>query len=559
MSNKNYDVILEFGIKQTMRDGINLSSYIYRPDSKSKFPVILTRTPYSTVDGFFKRFDEEARFFASKGYVYMIQDCRGKNESDGVFNPFYDDNYDGYDTIKWILSQKWSNGNIGTIGASYSAWNQWATAVLDPPGLKTMISIVALPDPVINVPYQNGVLVLPMAEWMAIIEGRRNIPAEIYNTEQILWHLPLKTIDKEFGRTSNIWNNWIAHPSADDFWTRTFYQDKLDRIHIPVLHVSGWYDDDLIGTHLNYTTVTHSPKFDQSYYQKLIIGPWQHKVNRTTKIGDIDFGNSALIDLRNIELNWFNRFLKDEDNGINRDLPVEIFVMGENKWKKYSSWPPENIKYVPYYLHSKGKANSLYGDGLLNDSAPIASESIDKYVYDPSNPVRCVLDPQEISAEGPFDQRPVERRDDVLVYQTDPIERDIEVSGPIKLKLFVSSSAIDTDFWAQVTDVYPNGYSMHLTENILRATYRNSLKKYEKLNSEEIYEIEIDLWAISNLFKKDHCIRLDVSSSCFPKYNRNLNNGHKYYGEETKFNTAVQKIYHNQKHPSQLMLPILKK
>lgn len=558
MKNKSYEVIKELGIKQTMRDGTNLSSYIYRPNSNAKLPVILTRTPYSTAEGFFKRFDEDAKFFASNGYVYMIQDCRGKNDSDGVFNPFHDDNYDGFDTIAWILKQKWSNGNIGTIGASYSAWNQWTTAVLNPPGLKTMISVVALPDPVKNVPYQNGALVLTMAEWMAIIEGKRNIPTEIYDTELLLWHLPLKTMDNQFGRNSKIWQDWIAHPSSDEFWTKTFYQDKLDRIHIPALHVSGWYDDDLIGTHLNYTTITQHPNFDQSYYQKLIIGPWQHKVNRSTKIGDMDFGNSALIDLRNIELQWFDRFLKGVNNEIDKDLPVEIFVLGENKWRKEKSWPPEDVKYTPYYLHSSGKANTLYGDGLISVTIPARVEKVDFYTYDPLDPVPYISDSQDIAAEGPFDQKSIEKRDDVLVYQTAPLDRKTEVTGPIKLKLFVSSSAVDTDFWAQLTDVFPNGYSMHLTENIMRATYRNSLEKYELLIPNKITEIVIDLWIISNVFKKGHRIRLDISSSCFPKYNRNTNMNHRF-GEDTELITAEQKIYHDKDFPSRLLLPIITK
>ncbi len=557
MKNKPYEVIEKFGVTQTMRDGTNLSSYIYRPDSDAKFPVILTRTPYSTSNDFFKRFDEEAKFFARNGYVFIIQDCRGKNNSDGVFNPFFDDNYDGFDTIKWILKQKWSNGNIGTIGASYSAWNQWATAVLNPPGLKTMICVVSLPDPVINVPYQNGALVLTMAEWMALIEGKTNITPEIYDTVRLLWHLPLKSMDNQFGRDSKIWKDWIAHPSTDDFWKKTFYQDKLDRVHIPVLHVSGWYDDDLIGTHLNYTTITHHPAFNNSYYQKLIIGPWQHRVNTSTKIGDIDFGASALIDLRNIELQWFDRFLKGVSNNIDKDLPVDIFVLGENRWRKEKMWPPENVKYTPYYLHSNGMANTLFGDGLINKLMPTKLEKFDSYIYDPLDPVPYISDPKNISAEGPFDQRAIERRDDVLVYQTAPLASEIEVTGPIKLKLFVSSSAVDTDFWAQLTDVFPNGYSMHLTENIMRATYRNSLEKYEPLIPNKITEIVIDLWIISNVFKKGHRIRLDISSSCFPKYNRNTNTNHRF-GEDTELVTAAQKIYHDKDFPSMLLLPILK-
>jgi uncharacterized protein len=235
-----YDVKLELGVKQRMRDGVSLSSDIYRPDSEEIFPVILTRTPYSTAEGFQSRLSDEARFFASQGYAYVIQDCRGKNDSEGQFHPFFDDAEDGYDTQEWCAVQDWSNGVIGTTGASYSAWNQWVAATLNPPHLKAMICTVALPDPVINVPFQNGALVLWMAEWMASVEGKRNTSSAIYgNLQKIFEHLPLSTMDEEFGRKSETWQNWIKHPSADVYWKRSFYEDKLERINVPVLHVTG--------------------------------------------------------------------------------------------------------------------------------------------------------------------------------------------------------------------------------------------------------------------------------------------------------------------------------
>ncbi|MFP3144679.1 MAG: CocE/NonD family hydrolase [Caldisphaera sp.] len=340
-----------------------------------------------------------------------------------------------------------------------------------------------------------------MAEWMAIIEGKTNLPSEIYDTQNLLWHLPLSTMDRKFGWKSSIWKDWLNHSSSDEFWKETFYQDKLKNIHIPVLHISGWYDDDLIGTYINFSTISNNISLDQKNYQKLIIGPWQHKVNRSQKIGDIDFGNSAIIDLRKIELDWFDRFLKGINNGIDNDLPVEIFVMGENKWRKEKTFPIENTKYIPYYIHSNGKANSSEGDGTLNIKIP-DDEPYDQYIYDPSDPVRCILDPNDISAEGPFDQSSLERRKDVLVYQTDVLKEEIEVTGPIKMRLYVSSDAIDTDFWVQLTDVFSTGYSMHLTENIIRCGYRFGLEKFIPLKPNEITECNVDLWAISNLFKK---------------------------------------------------------
>ncbi len=254
-ANSPCGVRVELGIKQTMRDGTRLSSDIYRPDDSDKHPTILTRTPYMTVQGYQRRLVTEAKFFVSHQYAYVIQDCRGKNDSEGIFHPFHNDAEDGYDTITWCTNQEWGNGNIGTFGASYQAWNQWATATLNHPQLKAMISIVALPDPVLNVPFQNGALVLWMAEWMAIVEGRRNTDPSIYDTKSLYEHLPLRTMDEAYGRKSQIWQNWIDHPSADSYWKKVFYQDKYPIITVPTLHISGWYDDDIIGTHLNYVGI----------------------------------------------------------------------------------------------------------------------------------------------------------------------------------------------------------------------------------------------------------------------------------------------------------------
>ena len=553
-----YDAKLEFGIKQEMRDGTRLSSDIYRPNADGKFPVIITRSPYMTAEGFQKRFAEEARFFASNGYVFVIQDCRGKNDSEGTFRPFFDDPNDGFDTLSWCAKQDWSNGELGTIGASYQAWNQWAVATLGHPNLRTMICVVALPDPVLNVPYQNGALVLWMAEWVAMVHGKRNTDPSIYDSMRLYNHLPLRTMDEEFGRkNSHIWQDWINHPSADEYWKRSFYQDKFSKIDVPVLHISGWYDDDLIGTHLNYTGMRKFARSERAKdNQKLIIGPWPHHVNLSRQLGGIDFGQSALIDLRRIELDWFDYWLKHIENGVMKQPKVDIFTMGKNAWRKGESWPLEGTQYTKYFLHSSGRANTSKGDGELSITTADGDEPYDSYSYDPEDPCPNIFDTSALPAEAPFDQRPIERRDDALVYSTPTLDSNLDVTGPVTVKLFASSSAPDTDFWAQLTDVFPNGYSMHLTEGIIRGRYRKSLERQELLESGKIYEFDIDLWIISNLFQRGHRVRLDVSSSSFPKYDRNPNTGNQF-GTDATLMVAQQKIHHTTDYPSHICLPII--
>jgi len=557
---EGFDVLFEFGVKQTMRDGVKLSSDIFRPAQSSgrKFPVIVTRSPYQTVPGFQKRLSDEAKSFVKNGYVYVLQDCRGKNDSEGEFHPFFDDSTDGYDTMVWCTRQEWSNGIIGTIGASYRAWNQWVTAVLRPPGLRTMISINALPEPVFNVPFQNGTLALWNAGWLAMVEGKKNTDESIFDSQRIYEHLPLETTDQEFGRKSKVWKNWIDHPSADEYWKRSFYYDKLSNIDLPVLHISGWYDDDLIGTQKNYFGMREKSSSESSRKnQKLIIGPWPHSAKLSRQLGPIDFGESSLIDLSRIKLDWFDYWLKGKvDNGIMDEPMVDIFVMGKNYWRRSDSWPFEGTSYVKYFLHSDGTANNSFGNGTLSTLFPKDNEHPDSYTYDPLNPCPNIFDTSTTPAEAPHDQRPIERRDDVLVYTTPPLESEIEISGPVQVKLFASSSAKDTDFWAELNDVFPNGFSMHLTENIIRGRYRNSLERAELLEPNKVYEFNIDLWITSNVFLKGHSIRVDVSSSSFPKYDRNPNTGHEF-GRDTETAVVSQKVSHSALYPSHILLPIV--
>ena len=518
------------------------------------------RTPYRTVDGYQKIQNDEALFFAKHGYAYVIQDCRGKNDSEGTYRPFQDDDArDGYDTLAWCATQDWSNGSLGTIGASYSAWNQWTAATLKPPGLKAMICTVSLPDPVLNVPYQNGALVLWMAQWMALIEGKRNTTTSLYDTEKLFRHLPLKTMDEEFGRRSRIWQEWVQHPSADEYWRRAFYEDKLSRVNLPVLHISGWYDDDVIGTHLNYLGMTSSRRSRSTRKsQKLIIGPWPHHVNSTRKIGEIDFGESALIDLRTVKLRWFDRWLKGIKNGIEREPKVDLFTLGSNSVEEPGPLATTRRWFRPRTTcTARARLTGHSATGSWLQGSPLKTSSSDTYCYDPAYPVPNIDDMGQ-GAEGPFDQRPIERRDDVLVYSTPPLAREVEVSGPVTVGLFASTSARDTDFWAQLVDVYPSGYSMHLTEGIVRGRYNRSLAREELLRPGRVYEFKIDLWVINNSFMKGHRIRLDVSSSSFPKYDRNPNTGHPF-GQDSVLLVAEQTVFHDLGRPSRVVLPIVPK
>jgi uncharacterized protein len=282
--------------------------------------------------------------------------------------------------------------------------------------------------------------------------------------------------------------------------------------------------------------------------QKLIIGPWPHHVNTTRTLGGIDFGESALLDLQETKLRWFDRWLRGARNGVERGPQVETFAMGRNAWVKRRSWPPAEMNPTCYYLGGRGRANTSLGDGVLSRRRPP-----DRFSYDPSNPVPNI---DERGAEAPFDQRPIERRDDLLVYSTPPLTRDVEVSGPVSVRLFASTSARDTDFWAQLVDVFPNGYSMHLTEGIIRGRYRKRLDRPTLLKPGTVYDFDIDLWVTSNVFLKEHAIRLHVSSSSFPKYDRNPNTGNDF-GRDSELRVAEQTVFHDSARPSCVMLPLV--
>jgi uncharacterized protein len=547
---KTVPIKIEFDQKIRMRDGIELSADVYRPDSPGRFPCILSRTPYLKGG---TGTTEYGKYFAARGYVFVSVDVRGRGDSEGNFVPYRNEGRDGYDSIEWCAAQPWSSGKVGTIGGSYNGKTQWLVAIEEPPHLTTMIAMTSPSDPFVEFPLGEPI---PLdASWYFFTSGHvlQNIEAVDWAT--LNWHLPLATLDEAAGRAMPLWHEMFDHPQLDAYWDSERYQNKYDRVQVPVLHISGWYDDEQVGTPLNYIGMTTKGPASVRTSQHLLMGPWPHAVNSKSKLGEVDFGPTAVIDLKNTMLRWFDAWLKDADNGVKREPPVRIFVMGSDQWVDENEWPLARTRYTDFYLHSGGRANTLYGDGQLSPDTP-SSEKADKFVYDPANPAPFITDPSFAQIGGPDDYRAIERRDDVLVFSSKPVTTDTEICGPIKVTLYAATAAKDTDFTAKLIDVWEDGFAQRLSDGIVRARFRNGMEKQELPQPGTIYEYRIDAWNTCETFKVGHRIRLEISSSAFPKYSRNLNTG-EALGTTGKMLTAEQTIYHDAQHPSHVTLPVI--
>ena len=541
---------IEFNRRVPMRDRTELSADIYRPVGEGKFPVILNRTPYTKAGGSTFKI---AQHFTSHGYVYVAMDVRGRGDSDGTFEPYRHDGQDGYDAIEWLAVQSWSTGKVGTIGGSYNGRIQWLTAIQQPPHLTAMIVLASPSDPFVEWPTGQP---LPMdISWYHFTAGHVLQNMEVVDWKKLYEHLPLITMDEAMGRPNRFWKEEVEHAKLDSWWEDLRYQNKYDRVRVPVLNISGWYDDEQVGTPLNYIGVTTKGSLAIRNSQKLLVGPWPHAINSTTKLGTVEFGPTAVIDMNAYWLRWFDQWLKGSDSGFMKEPPVRIFVMGENVWRDENEWPIARTQWTKYFLHSNGQANTLTGNGTLSSAEP-ASEPTDSYSYDPANPVKFITDPSFAQIGGPDDYREVEQRADVLVYTSDALTEDMEVCGPLRVHLSAASSARDTDFMAKLIDVWPNGFAQRLNDGMVRARFREGMDKPSLIEPGRVYSYDLDLWNTCQLYQKGHRIRVEVSSSAFPKYDRNLNTG-EALGQTTRMAVAQQKIYHDREHPSYVILPIV--
>jgi len=549
---------IAFDQRVPMRDGITLSADIYFPSdpaqAAARWPVLLTRTPYvkavaSAID--------VARYYARHEYVFVAMDVRGRGDSEGTFTPYRNEGRDGYDTIEWIAAQGWSDGNVGTLGSSYPGCIQWLTALQRPPHLRAMVVRVPPSDPFVETP--TG-LPSPMHLcWLHYTSGRVNQVMEAVDWAEVYKHLPFETMDERAGRYIQRWHDDLAHAQLDEYWEPQCYQQKFEQIDVPALHISGWYDDEQIGTPLNYIGMTTrgATPFARAN-QRLLMGPWGHAVNTISKLGEVDFGPQALIDLRGEELRWFDRYLKGKISSEieQQEAPVRLFIMGENVWRDEQEWPLARTQWTPYYLHSAGRANSRFGDGSLATAAPASDEAPDSYRYDPARPVPFITEPTSSQIGGPDDYAAIERRDDVLVYITEPLAADLEVTGPLRVELYAASSAPDTDFMAKLVDIWPSGFTQRIADGMVRARFRDGLDRPSLIEPGKIYRYAINCWNTAQVFRAGHRIGLEIASSAFPKYDRNLNTGAPL-GQTSALAVAEQQIYHDAEHPSRVVLPLV--
>jgi putative CocE/NonD family hydrolase len=611
-SYQQYDALIDSSVMIPMRDGVKLATDLYFPASGSrraagKFPVILERTPYGKGSS---RNVLKGKYFARRGYVCAIQDVRGRFDSEGDWYAFAKEAHDGYDTVEWLGTQKWSAGKVGTMGDSYAGSDQSALATLSPPRLSAMIVAVGASNYYHSSMRHNGALELRFHVYvfrMAITSKeaaadpnlkKALIKAYTEEMPEILRRSPLKKGATLLRRLPS-YEQWaldiLTHGDYDAYWKEhrgyaisEYYREHAD---VPTLYLGGWYDSYARNTCESFVklrTMKKSPQY-------LLMGPWTHGKYEITYSGDLDFGTEAEINYLDLKLAWFDRFLKGMNTEVADWKPVQIFTMGTGDgrrvidgapgeasdypgrihhggfWRAMDDWPIPGTRYTPYYLQA---------DGTLSAEKPGKPDiPPSRYTFNPRDPVPTlgggISAVDIVMRPGAFDQRgrsgnigctdqqPLSLRSDILTFQTPPLKSDVEITGPIEMNLWASSSAVDTDFTAKLIDVYPpgedepDGLSINLTDSILRARYRNGFEKPEFLEPGRPYEFVFQLYPTSNIFKKGHRIRLDISSSNWPRFDVNPNTGGPL-GLEQRYNLAHQAVYQDADHPSHIVLPLQK-
>jgi len=583
-----HQIAVDFDVPAKMRDGTVLRANVYRPVGEGKWPVLLTRLPYGKDFPLGSSIMDPVQV-AQRGYVVIVQDTRGRLTSEGDWIPFVNEALDGVDTIEWASKLHYSNGDVGMYGASYFGFTQWAAAVHAPPALKAMVPLVTWNDPMNGLYFRGGALELGLAgNWQLVmgidvlVRRHRGDPKALGQSIYMLAKeidalestgyasLPLKEFTplKRQNIAPFFFENFARPMDREHEQIKPLtIVGKHENVTVPTFNIGGWYDIFLKDTLSNFKIMREQGSTPEARQSKLLIGPWTHS-GYTNPIGELNFGfasTSAFIDLQidltSLQVRWFDHWLRGIDTGMLKEAPIKLFVMGANVWRDEQEWPLARAVDTPYYLHSSGQANSLNGNGLLNTEVP-GTEPPDQFDYDPAHPVITRGGALLMSVEyrpGAFDQRPTESREDVLVYNTPALEQDVEVTGPITVHLWAASSAPDTDFVARLVDVHPDGYAQNLTDGIIRARYRNFARGEEQpslIEPGKAYEYEIDLWATSNVFKAGHSIRLDITSSNFPRWDRNPNTGHDF-GADDELAVAHQTIMHDRDHPSYVVLPIV--
>ncbi len=556
-----YAVKFENNVAVVMRDGVTLRADVYRPDAPGKFPVLLERTPYNK----YSNIDTGLRG-AARGYVVVLEDVRGRDASEGEWYPFKYEGADGYDSVEWCAGLPYSDGKVGMIGGSYVGATQMLAAVAAPPHLVGIFPTITGSNYHEHWAYQGGAFMQLLSQaWSSalavnVLSRRTGGSALASHWDYMKAPADYPVIDPGTAKgVADYYFDWIAHPTYDDYWKQWSIEEHFSQVAVPMVIVAAWYDIFQDGSIRNYMGLRrHAATQAARSGQRLIIIPGGHS-GFGRKIGQVDFGADAVMDLEGYGYRWYDHLMKGVDNGVDREKPVRIFVMGRNVWRDEEDWPLARARPTRFYLHSAGRANSLSGDGRLGAEAP-GDEQADRYVYNPDDPVPThgggiLGDPAGYPA-GPLDQRTVEARGDVLVYTAAPFKEDTEVTGPVSLELYVSSSALDTDFTGKLVDVAPDGTAINLTDGILRARYRGSMERAELMKPGETYRLTIDLWSTSNVFLAGHSLRVEVASSNFPRFDRNPNTGASPEAAGPRV-AATNVVYHDATRPSALVIPVV--
>jgi uncharacterized protein len=556
--------LVETDVAVPMRDGVVLRADVLRPSQGGPFPVLVYRTPYGKQND--RHADSTFEHAVKRGYAVVVQDVRGRYRSDGDFRPYENEGRDGFDTIEWAARQPWSNGSIGTFGLSYPGAVQWLAAVQSPPHLKAMVPAMTFSSPQ-NFFFAGGTWDMSWIDWIWFniapdIRVKRDLTghkstAEVaasWDTEGPLMHrfLPLADLP-QLKDTSAYYYDWLGHPAEDKWWDWAELRDKYDRNHAAVLNLSAWYDDNYgpEGATTNFKGLLASRAGKGNANSHLLLGPWVHGVANTakTKSGEREFAPAAALDYDEVVLRWMDHYLRGIDNGVDREKPVRYFVMGADEWRDAPAWPPPAAG-TSYYLTPGPAGNS----GSLAASRPIAKQRSMTFLADPGDPVV-----NEYSASGAHDYRKLADRADVLTFDSSPLARDLEVTGPIHAHMFVSCDCRDLDLWVRLYDAAPDGTVFNLMSpglDVQRASYRDLGRGREWLSPNKIYQIDLNNLITSNMFRSGHRIRVQVFASFFPNFSRNLQSGN---SEVTSADVrkATISIYADSMHASQLILPVI--
>lgn len=547
-----------FDVRTPMRDGVELSSDVWMPAEGGPFPTIIVRTPYlktMAIETF--SLAGWATYFAERGYAVVIQDVRGRGDSDGKFGFFFQEGEDGHDTIEWMAAQPWANGDVCTAGVSYLGTDQWLAAREHPPSLRCMVATAAAGRWMHELPHYGGAWMMSWAlAWINDTSGRNSQSANMQgiDMESVYWHRPLITQDDAMGRDMPLFNDFLENSTFNEYWQRLhFTEEEFRGLDLPILHVTGWFDGDQPGAMFYWDgMMAHSPAADEQY---MLSGPWGHAetfIGGTLTLGDMEFEPHALVDNKAEHLAFFDHYLKGSADSYDQPR-ARIYVVGAEEWREFDEYPPADVQATSLYLTSGGRANSIVGDGALAWTPPEADSPPDRFTFDPQRPVPGSVGEMPLGE----DRTPLHRRDDVLVYTSEEIQEAVEVVGPIVIEFHAATDARDTDFVATIMDVYPDGRAVRLgpRTGVIRARYRNGFDREELLTPGEIERYEIDLGHIAHSFQPGHKIRIDLTSSAYPEIAPNQNTGNPI-ATDTEWNTARQIIYHSSEYPSRIVLPV---